>query len=39
MCSCIESHLRDTLDNDKGVFEEMSNYLETTNWDKLNTQH
>lgn len=36
MCSCIESHLRDTLDNDKGVFEEMSNYLETTNWDKLN---
>ena len=39
MCSCIESHLRDALDNDKGVFEEMSNYLETTNWDKLNTQH
>ena len=36
MCSCIESHLRHTLEDDKGVFEEMSNYLETTNWDKLN---
>jgi hypothetical protein len=36
MCSCIESHLRHTLEDDKGVFEKMSNYLETTNWDKLN---
>jgi hypothetical protein len=36
MCSCIESHLRRTLEDNKGVFEEMSNYLETTNWDKLN---
>ena len=39
MCSCIEAHLRHALDGDKGVFEEMSNYLETTNWDKLNTKY
>ena len=36
MCSNIESHLRHTIRDGKGVFEEMSNYLETTNWDKLN---
>ena len=36
MCSCIDYHLRHILDNDKDVFEKMSNYLETTNWDKLN---
>lgn len=36
MCSNIESHLRHTIIDGKGVFEEMSNYLGTTNWDKLN---
>lgn len=36
MCSCIESHLRHTLEDNKDVFEEMSNYLETTNWNKFN---
>ena len=36
MCSNIESHLRHTIRDGKGVFEEMSNYLGTTNWDKLN---
>lgn len=36
MCSIIESHLRHTIIDGKGVFEEMSNYLGTTNWDKLN---
>ena len=34
MCSNIESHLRHTIIDGKGVFEEMSNYLGTTNWDK-----
>ena len=36
MCLNIESHLRHTIIDGKGVFEEMSNYLGTTNWDKLN---
>jgi len=36
MCSNIESHLRNTIRDGKGVFEEMANYLGTTNWDKLN---
>ena len=36
MCSNIESPLRHTIIDGKGVFEEMSNYLGTTNWDKLN---
>lgn len=36
MCSYIESHLRHIIRDGKGVFGEMSNYLETTNWDKLN---
>lgn len=36
MCSYIESHLRHIIRDDKDVFEEMSNYLETTKWDKLN---
>ena len=36
MCSNIESHLRHIIRDKKNVFEEMSNYLETTKWDKLN---
>lgn len=36
MCSNIESHLRHIIRDNKNVFGEMSNYLETTNWDKLN---
>ena len=36
MCLNIESHLRHTIIDGKDVFEEMSNYLGTTNWDKLN---
>lgn len=36
MCSNIESHLRHIIRDKKNVFEEMSNYLGTTNWDKLN---
>lgn len=39
MCSFIEAHLRHTLEDNKDVYEEMLNYLETTNWNKFNTKY
>ena len=35
MCSNIESHLRHIIKDNKGVFGDMSNYLETTDWNKF----
>lgn len=35
LCSSIAAHLRHTLKNNKDVYEEMSNYLETTDWNKF----